>query len=312
MPITNFPNGISSFGVPIIGAGPIVTSGSIFFVDSVTGSNGNTGSDTTHPFATIDYAIGRCTANKGDHIIVMPNHVEDITAASGIDFDVAGITVIGLGNGTNRPRIDWEAADATMEIAVANIRLVNLHMVASFASVAEMIDVAAVEGFEMHNCLIEDESSALEFLEAISFATAATGIKLIGNTILGRSVDNNAAIQFEGTADDLVIENNTIIYGAVQSATVALIDSAGALTNASIKFNTLVSQSATITGALIDTSADAGNNGMLAYNLGGVLDTTATNAEQPWDVTGMAMVENLVCDTVDTQGWHVPVIGATG
>ena len=312
MGITQHPNGVGSFGIPIIGAGPIVTTGAIFFVDSNTGSNSYTGSDSNRAFSTIDYAIGRCTANKGDHIIVMPGHVEDITAASGIDFDVAGITVIGLGNGTTRPRIDWELDTATMEIAAANIRLANLHLVASYASVAEMIDVAAVEGFEIHNCLIEDESSALEFLEVISIATAATGVKIIGNTIIGRSVDNNAAIQFEGTCDDLVIEDNRIIYGAVQGTTVALIDSAGALTNASIQRNVLVSQSATITGALIDTSADAGNSGMLAYNVGGVLDTTATAGEQPWDVTGMAMVENLVSDTVDTQGWHVPVIGATG
>lgn len=311
MPITPYPNGVSSFGVPVLGGGPIVTTGNIFFVHH-TGSNGNSGSDPSSPFADIDYTIGRCTANSGDHIIVMPGHVEDISGASGIVFDVAGITVIGLGNGTTRPRIDWEAAASTLDVTAANTKLVNLHLVASFASVAEMIDVSAVEGFEIHNCLIEDESSALEFLEVISIATAATGVKIIGNTILGRSVDNNAAIQFEGTCDDLVIEDNRIIYGAVQSATVALIDSAGALTNASIQRNTLVSQSATITGALIDTSADAGNNGMLAYNVGGVLDTGATVGEQPWDVTGMAMVENLVSDTVDTQGWHVPAIGATG
>ena len=78
MGLTNFPNGISSFGVPVLGGGAITTTGSIFFVDSVTGSNGNSGADSDHPFATIDYAIGKCTANKGDHILVMPGHNEAI------------------------------------------------------------------------------------------------------------------------------------------------------------------------------------------------------------------------------------------
>ena len=100
MGLTKFPNGISSMGMPVIG-GAYSTTGSVFFVDSNTGSNGNSGADKDHPFADIDYAIGRCTASKGDIIFVMPGHSE--TAATQITCDVAGVSIIGLGRGGNNP-----------------------------------------------------------------------------------------------------------------------------------------------------------------------------------------------------------------
>ena len=103
MPISNYPNGFSQ-GVSILGM-PVLNSyaGSVFWVNSSGGSDGNKGTR-ERPFGTLDYAIGKCTANKGDIILVAPNHAETITGASGITFDVAGITVVGMGNYNQPPR----------------------------------------------------------------------------------------------------------------------------------------------------------------------------------------------------------------
>jgi hypothetical protein len=51
MGTTNFPGGVTSFGVPVLGGGYAVpaTTGNYFFVDSNTGSNGNSGKDKDHP-----------------------------------------------------------------------------------------------------------------------------------------------------------------------------------------------------------------------------------------------------------------------
>jgi hypothetical protein len=60
MPYTNFPKGITSFGVPVIGSGQIpTTTGSYFFVDSNTGASGNDGSSPQNAISTIDAAVGR-------------------------------------------------------------------------------------------------------------------------------------------------------------------------------------------------------------------------------------------------------------
>ena len=59
MSLTNFPNGITSFGVPIMGSsGPIQHAfGTVLFVDGVNGSDGNSGLSSDQAYATIQKAF---------------------------------------------------------------------------------------------------------------------------------------------------------------------------------------------------------------------------------------------------------------
>ena len=138
MGLTKFPNGISIMGMPILGD----TTGSVFFVHN-SGSNGNSGADADHPFATIDNAVGNCTANKGDVIVVMPGHNEGIVDATGLVVDVAGVTIMGLGVGHSRPIIDFDHTAASIEIDAANCRLSNIILRASVSAVVVGINVDA-------------------------------------------------------------------------------------------------------------------------------------------------------------------------
>lgn len=129
MGLTHFPNGVASFGIPVIGAGPVLTTGNVFFVDS--GSQGRKdaadhGRSPDLPFATIDYAIGRCTASNGDVIFVMPGHAETVSAGDGINLDVAGVRVIGLGSGAARPTITMSAVASSVGMNAASCSLENL------------------------------------------------------------------------------------------------------------------------------------------------------------------------------------------
>lgn len=122
----------------------IFTTGSIFYVDSTNtravDSASNSGDDPSSPFATIDYAIGKCTASKGDVIIVAPGHAETITAAAAIALDVAGISIIGLGNGTNKPTITFGTnTTATISVTADNCRISGLRLVNNIDSLAVFI-----------------------------------------------------------------------------------------------------------------------------------------------------------------------------
>lgn len=65
--LSNFPNGISSFGVPTMGMGGIpVTSGTYYFVNSDTGSDGNDGLQMDSPLKTANAAYALMTTNKWD------------------------------------------------------------------------------------------------------------------------------------------------------------------------------------------------------------------------------------------------------
>ena len=70
MGLTNFPGGVSSFGIPQMGAGIPTTFGDIFFVDYTNGSDGVgvKSNSIKRPFKTIDKAYGLATTNKNDVI----------------------------------------------------------------------------------------------------------------------------------------------------------------------------------------------------------------------------------------------------
>lgn len=97
MTLTNFPNGISSMGVPL----PALNDGtsafsSYYFVNSYNGSDGNTGLSSTKAFATISKALTTIQTNNdsGATVFICGNFAENLTAPAGI-FDVS---IIGAGN----------------------------------------------------------------------------------------------------------------------------------------------------------------------------------------------------------------------
>jgi hypothetical protein len=142
MPITNFPNGfangVSVRGLPLLN----VYGGNVYWVDSGAGADTGKGTENS-PFATIDYAIGRCTANNGDIIMVKAGHAETITA--GIAFDVAGVTVVGLGNGDGRPAITVNGAVNGLTITADDISIHNIRLLtgSSVTAATRFIRIAA-------------------------------------------------------------------------------------------------------------------------------------------------------------------------
>jgi hypothetical protein len=136
---------------------------SIFFVDSThaqaTDAAGG-GRSPDKPLATLDYAVGLCTASKGDVIYVMPGHAEAISAAAGLDLDKEGITIIGLGNGDNKPTFTLQtSASADVDIDADNITIKGLRFVSAVASLLAAIDINS------EHTVIED----CEFIGAATF-----------------------------------------------------------------------------------------------------------------------------------------------
>lgn len=75
MTLTNFSNGLSSFGVPIFGGGLTVPTmsktGKAFFVDPVNGSDANRGTDPRNAVATVSQAYSLTTDKAGDVVYLM-------------------------------------------------------------------------------------------------------------------------------------------------------------------------------------------------------------------------------------------------
>lgn len=190
----------------------ILVTGNVFYVCSVTGSDtANTGKRPQAPVATIDYAIGLCTAAKGDVIVVLPGHAETITGAAAIALDVSGITVIGVGNGRNRPVITYgTAVAASIDITAANVRVSNIVFTPTFDNITAMVNVTAADA-SFDNC--EFNVNLANKGAAICILTAATATRLrVENCIFSGAASNSgttcaACIQHEAGID-YVIRNN--------------------------------------------------------------------------------------------------------
>jgi pectin methylesterase-like acyl-CoA thioesterase len=95
MTLTNFPNGISSFGVPMVGGGGFPKAvGKYFFVDVATGANGNSGEDAQFPLATITAALAKVVAGRGDVIYVAPGNYDESVV---INSNMNDLIMVGLG-----------------------------------------------------------------------------------------------------------------------------------------------------------------------------------------------------------------------
>ena len=162
-------------------AGTLLIMGNVFYVDNThanaadkantsTPSGNSYGKDPDYPFDTLDYAIGQCTADNGDHIVVAEGHAETGAAAAFVDADKAGITITGMGSGATRPTFTFGTATSTdIDIDAANITFKNLRFVSAFDDLAVMLDVN-LGGFTCEDC----EFVALATFECLNFINLAT------------------------------------------------------------------------------------------------------------------------------------------
>ena len=209
-----FPYGLTVRNLPVLNT----HAGNVFWVDSGIGNDSGAHDGTVNrPFATIDYAVGRCTANNGDIIMVAPGHTETISAAGSLDLDVAGIRVVGQGNGRDRPTLSFTATGSDVDIDAANITIENfIWDVTGVDAVVGALDVNQAD-FTLLGCEVIGSGASAQMTEFIVTATAANRMRVIGNVFRSPDVGANNVISIEGTPDGIEIAYNHI-YGAFADA----------------------------------------------------------------------------------------------
>ena len=197
------------------------TTGRTFYVHSGTGSDSNGGESVVDALATLDAAIGKCTDNQGDVVVLMPGHNEGSSAAATWDIDVAGVSVVGLGHGPNRPRFDFDDAAASIDIGASGCIVKNITLLPSVTDVLVGIDVEAA----VTDTLIEDvEALPGEAGDGTDDFALVVDIKAgcTRTTVRGLKVRQHASaagyiagVRLTGASDDCLIEDCDIwIIGA--------------------------------------------------------------------------------------------------
>tara|TARA_Y100000310_G_scaffold345771_1_gene469637 strand:- start:2546 stop:3487 length:942 start_codon:yes stop_codon:yes gene_type:complete len=106
MSFTNFPNGLTSFGMPVVGGFGRPQTGNMYWVDKDhdNASDGNTGLEKDTPLSTVQAGVDKCVSGNHDVVFVTTAstaYAENVTVTSK-DY----VSIVGLGLGEwGRPDI---------------------------------------------------------------------------------------------------------------------------------------------------------------------------------------------------------------
>lgn len=324
MPMSNFPNGfsdgVSIRGVPV----PQTIPGKIFWVSNVTsgllpgqkgGSDGNKGSFDA-PFSTLNYAITQCVANRGDIIYIKPGHAESVISATALNFNKAGVTIVGLGNGSTRPTFTFTTANtATIPVSADNITITNCIFVGNFLSIASCFTVAAAADFWIDGCVFRDTSATLGFLSIVTTTVSVNsdGLRYTNNSRKSDATTTPGPdIVIANTMSRLKVNYNKTVHTVASNNVAALVEhGALVMTDAEVIGNYVYSVNTdTATGAiLVKTTATTGS-GMIAHNRIRALDVAAAIVV-PAAAVQYGLFDNLyVGDGTSVSGFVLPAIGS--
>lgn len=201
-------------------------------------SDANDGLSPERAFLTVDYAVGQCTANEGDVIVLL--HGSHSVSAS-VAVDVAGITITGIpGNipssqsrmpsgGTRRRTSIVSTSGDVFTVTAADVEICHIHF--DDLAATQAIDAsAAADRLYVHDCSFLLDAAADTNTMGIHFSQATTGSvdhALIQNCYFIAGAANGPAIRALGTVIGLTIESCTfrLVGAAAWADAITVIDS---------------------------------------------------------------------------------------
>lgn len=159
-------------------------------------------------FASVALALAECKASRGDVIFVHPSHTENLATADSWPF-VAGVRIIGIGQGNTRPTFTFSAAASTLLLDVAAISIQNCRFLCAGPAGTTALTVAA------------------------PFNITGEGCSFIGNYFqTGIDVDQLCTIPFTVSAANCLFYGNRMEAAAVAGVSTTIIRMGTASTGA--------------------------------------------------------------------------------
>lgn len=295
MTLTNFPNGLSSFGVPVLPAVPSIKPwATYYFVDasnfSQAASDGNDGLSPDTPLRTMERAFELIEAKvsfglggSGSVICFIGNVAEQLVTPAGV-FDV---TVIGCGNSPRHA----DAFNGNSGYSAATWKA------PSSPTAATALCRVLQQGWAFYNILFDPptDAAALEFVRNAGSGTSerdASHFRVVGNRFAaGQNHISLGATSFTENLFNGLIAGNTF-----NDATAASIMTAGGVSGNrhQIIGNTFVDNATHIDLPLTD--------GVISENVFGAF--TSASIDLTGGATNMVGPGNLLSGTYDNAGGY--------
>ena len=123
-------------------------------------------------YTSLTSAIAACTSGRGDVILVAPSLTTTVTGAAGVLVNKNGISIIGVGNGNDRPIINFTTAvAASFDITANNVLIQNMIFTSSIDNQTAMSNVTGAD-VKFFGCVFNTNSATVG--AAIGILTAAT------------------------------------------------------------------------------------------------------------------------------------------
>ena len=256
-------------------------------------------------YTTIQAASNAAAANRGDVVVVLPGY--DHTLARNDTWSTAGIHIIGIGYGENRPTLRFAAATDQVDVAANYVHIENLRFLADADSVTIGLDLdTGFGGAHVENCVFDWDSNAQNFVTMLRNGqdnvviennqfraedTAGTQIGVLLRAGIYPTVKNNF---FYGQFDSVGSAAATAAGAIVSDTTGA------AMSGVNISDNVIVS-SDTAAALLINIDGALTHRGIVKGNKLATYDTATADTAQVGFGTLLPLDNTMITGDSDVQ-----------
>ncbi len=267
--VTNFPNGVASFGCPVF-PDPVGGYAKVIFVGSASVTTSPSGSSYDSPAPTLLSVLKNGyvdASDRGTLIFVKRGHTENISAAD--YFSLVGsrknITIRGEGFGNDRPSFTWTDAAATWLFDTQGIILQNCrlflagpHAAGTAITVAAPITVTGA-GCAIQGCDIKAGFDADQIVTiGITVTTGGDSFKFTDNVVRALVAAPMTTFLRLTAVDDTLIDNNEITVATTAAAVGVVQALTTAPTNTVVSNNYMNNLKADSTCAITPMAAQTG------------------------------------------------------
>lgn len=187
MGYTNFPNGVTSLGIPVLGGGlGMVMGGKHIFCNPANGADGNSGFEWDRPVATLGRALALATAGKNDvvYLVGTGQAAGSARLTAELDWNKDAVHLVGVAAPTavaGRARIAPTSGTTLftpmVTVSADGCIFSNIHMFHGFAAEATAIGCLNITGERNYfwNCHVAGIGHAEAGDQVASYSLKLTG-----------------------------------------------------------------------------------------------------------------------------------------
>lgn len=194
-------------GPDTLSESPSYLSGSVIFLDTISGSNANSGTTPELPVQTLAQAI---TSSAANGLIVIGEGSSETLAGSQA-VSLAGLSIIGCGTGSSRPRYTCSGAVVFLNVSGIGVYIENLYFPASTAAPTARIDLTSA------SCQVKDcyfECGANDTNRTIRIPAGGTNARIDGCSFVVTASRPAIGLEISGATTDCWIADCTFDGGS--------------------------------------------------------------------------------------------------